>query len=109
MKNILILTMIIIISISIQGCSQKDIITKTLIKKEFVYVDKCVINLDKEIFKTTKIELPVLKNNSKEELNKVKKYILNLLSKNKELENNLKAIEEIYTNYEICQNKTLEK
>ena len=109
MKNILILIIIIIISVSFQGCSQKDIITKTLIKKEFVYVDKCIINLDKEIFKTTKIELPVLKDNSEKELNKVKEYILNLLAKNKELENNLSSIEEIYKNYEICKKNTSKK
>ena len=95
--------LILFISLFFLGCSEKqEILTETIVKKEFVYVNKCDFILNSEILKTNTIKIPILKDNSEEELKKVKEYILNLSNENLILKDKIKIIELIYLNYEKC-------
>ena len=80
------------------GCSQKELI----VKKEYIEIQTCKIVIPEFLTIQTEVNIPKLKDNSPEEMLKVKKYIQDLLNERETDRIKFLKIKELYEQFLNC-------
>ena len=79
------------------GCSNKQIEEKIVIKDNYVFINKCDLNIPEELLKTDKIN--IIEGKNEEE---IKNFILDLYKKNKDNQRKIKTINDLFFKYKKC-------
>ena len=93
------MTMLVVcILLFFNGCAQKEYIYK----KEFIELQTCKIVIPEFLMNQDEIKIPSLKDNSEEELNKVKSFIKDVLQKREDDKVKFIKIKELYEQFLNC-------